>query len=131
MRQVRRPLPLLAAFTCAGLMFPAAAQAVYKTFRTPSGQILCAYYNASERALEIRCDLLFLNDRAAVIRASGKGRIVKVTDAAGNPRSRTLTCGTSTRFGAYTCTSRRSGLPCRNRRSGHGFTVSKQSQRVF
>ena len=82
-------------------------------------------------ALEIRCDLLFLNDRAVVLRPLGKGRIVKVTDAAGNPRSRTLAYGTSTRFGIYTCTSRRSGLTCKSRRTGHGFTVSRQFQRVF
>jgi len=128
---VRRPLPLAVAVICAALAFPAAAQAVYKTFQTPSGKILCAYHDAAKGAFEIRCDLLFLNDRAAVIRSSGKGRIVKVTDAAGNPRSRRLAYGTSTRFGIYTCTSRRSGLTCKSRRTGHGFTISRQSQRVF
>ena len=92
---------------------------------------MCAYFNPFEEALQIRCDLLFLNDRAAVLRSSGKGRIVKVTDAAGNPRSRKLAYGTSTRFGIYTCTSRRTGLTCKSRRTGHGFTVSRQSQRVF
>ncbi len=131
MRHLPRPLPLVIVATVAALVFPAGAQAVYKTFRTPSGKILCAYYDASEGAREIRCDLLFLNDRAALLRPSGKARIVKVTDAAGNPRSRVLAYGTSARFGIYTCTSRRSGLTCRSRRTGHGFTVSKASQRVF
>jgi hypothetical protein len=131
MHRVRRPLSLLVAVVCATLAFPAAAQAVYRTFQTPSGQIMCAYFNDFGGALQIRCDLLFLNDRAAVVRPSGKGRIVKVTDAAGNPRSRRLAYGTSTRFGIYTCTSRRTGLTCKSRRTGHGFTVSRQSQRVF
>ena len=130
-RHLRRPLPLIVAATGAALAFPAAAQAVYKTFRTPSGQILCAYFNPFEGPLQIRCDLLFLNDRAVVLRPSGKARLTKVTDAAGNPRSRTLAYGSSTRLGIYTCTSRRSGLTCKVRRTGHGFTVSKQSRKVF
>ena len=131
MRRLRRPLSLTLVAACAALAFPAVAEAVNQTFRTPSGKILCAYADPFEGALQIRCDLLFLNDRAAVIRPSGRGRIVKVTDVAGNPRSRTLAYGTSTRFGAYTCTSRRSGLTCKNRRTGHGFTVSTRSQKVF
>jgi len=131
MRGVRRPLPLVVAAICATLAFPGAAQAVYKSFQTPSGRIMCAYFNPVEGAPQIRCDLLFLNDRAVVLGPLGKGRIVKVTDAAGNPRSRTLAYGTSTRFGIYTCTSRRSGLTCKSRRTGHGFTVSRQFQRVF
>ena len=122
---------LVVAAVCAACALPAAAQAVDQFFRTPSGKILCAYFEPFDEAPQIRCDLLFLNDRAAIVRSSGKGRIVKVTDAAGNPRSRALAYGTSRRFGAYTCTSRRSGLTCRNRRTGHGFTVSRQSQRVF
>jgi hypothetical protein len=130
-RRLRRPLPLIVAATLAALAFPAAAQAVFKTFRTPSGKILCAYHDGFDDVLQIRCDLLFRNDRAAVLRPSGRGRIVKVTDAAGNPKSRVLAYGTSTRFGVYTCISRRTGLTCRSRRTGHGFTVSRESQKVF
>jgi hypothetical protein len=131
MRRLRRLLPIIVAATCAAMTCPAAAQGVYRTFQTPSGQIMCAYFDASNAAPQIRCDLLFLNDRAAVITRSGKGRIVKVTDAVGDPKSRKLAYGTSARFGVYTCTSRRSGLTCRNRRSRHGFTVSRQSRTVF
>ena len=128
MRRLRRLLPIIVAAMCAALTCPAAAQAVFKRFQTPSGQIMCAYFDVSEGAPQIRCDLLFLNDRAAVITRSGKGRIVKVTDAIGDPKSRKLAYGSSVRFGVYTCTSRASGLTCRNR---HGFTVSRQSRKVF
>jgi hypothetical protein len=130
MRHVRRSPRLIVALTCAALALPAAAQAAFEQFRTPSGKILCAYITF-EGTREIRCDLLFLNDRAAFIGLTGKGRIAKVTDVAGQPRSRVLAYGTSRRFGAFTCTSRRSGLTCRNRRTGHGFTVSTQSRKVF
>ena len=90
MRCLRRLPPIIVAAICATLTYPAAAQAVYKPFQTPSGQITCAYFDPFETAPQIRCDLLFLNDRAAVITRSGKGRIVTVTDAVGNPRSRKL-----------------------------------------
>jgi hypothetical protein len=131
MGHVRRPLSLLVAAICAVLALPAAAQSVNRQFQTPSGQIMCAYFSFTDVPPQIRCDLLFLNDRAAVITRSGKGRLVKVTDAVGDPTSRRLAYGTSTRFGIYTCTSRRSGLTCTNRRTRHGFTVSRQSQKVF
>ncbi len=127
---MRLPLPLVSAAICAALAGPSVAQAVSKQFRTPTGKILCLYSTFEGRS-QIRCDLLFLNDRAAVVGASGRGRIIKVTDAAGNPRSKVLAYGTSTSFGAYSCTLRRTGLTCRNRRSGHGFTVSTQSRKVF
>jgi hypothetical protein len=127
---VRRPLQVIVAATCAALAFPSAAQAVNKLFRTPSAKILCAYHDFGG-PLQIRCDLLFLNDRAVVLKPSGRARILKVTDVAGNPRSRALAYGTKTRFGVYTCSSRRSGLTCTSRRTGHGFTVSRQSQKVF
>ncbi len=131
MDHMRRPLLLIVAAVCTALALPAAGQAVNKPFQTPSGQIMCAYYDGVDTPAQIRCDLLFLNDRAAVINRSGKGRIMKVTDAVGRPRSRKLAYGSSARFGIYTCTSRRSALTCRNRNTRHGFTVSKQVRRVF
>jgi hypothetical protein len=127
---LERTLALMVAAVCAACASPAVAQAE-TTFRTPSGKILCLYFDPPGEAPQIRCDLLFLNDRAAVLKRSGKARLVKVTDAAGHPRSRAIAYGTSRRFGVYTCTSRRSGLTCRNRSTGHGFTVSRESQKVF
>lgn len=79
----------------------------------------------------VRSDLLFLNDRAAEVGTRGRGRIVKVTDAIGSPRARVLRYGTSRRFGVFTCTSRSGGLTCANRRTRHGFTVTRQRRRVF
>ena len=127
---MRRPLPLIVAALCAALVLPAASQAVNTRFRTPSGQILCAYHDFGD-VPQIRCDLLFLNDRAVVLKPTGKARLIKVTDIAGHPRSRVLAYGTKTRFGGYTCSSRRTGLTCTRRRTGHGFTVSRQSQKLF
>jgi hypothetical protein len=127
---------LAAAALTAALAVPALAQAsVNRPFNTPSGKISCAYIHYPEleppAGPAIRCDLLFLNDRAVYLGTSGKARKIHVTDAVGNPRAMKLAYGTSKSFGRFTCTSRRTGLTCRSRRNGHGFTVSRESQKVF
>jgi hypothetical protein len=126
----------VALFAALALVAPALARASFnKQFNTPSGKISCGYYSYPEldppAGPAIRCDLLFLNDRAVSLGLSGKARKIHVTDAIGNPRGRKLAYGTSTRFGRFTCTSRTTGLTCRNRNNGHGFTVSRASQKVF
>jgi hypothetical protein len=57
--------------------------------------------------------------------------VVKVTDAVGDPHSPVLAYGTIRASGRFTCTSRTTGLTCRDRPSGHGFEVSRQRQRLF
>jgi hypothetical protein len=42
-----------------------------------------------------------------------------------------LAYGHSRSVGRFTCTSRTTGLTCRDRRSGHGFEVSRERQRLF
>jgi hypothetical protein len=130
-----RALTLLAAVALSAALAAPAAARIYKPFNTPSGKISCAYFSYPElepaAGPAIRCDLLFLNDRAVYLGLKGKAQKVHVTDAVGNPRARKLAYGTSTSFGRFTCTSRTTGLTCRNRSSGHGFTVSRASQKVF
>jgi hypothetical protein len=57
--------------------------------------------------------------------------VVSVTDAVGDPSSPVLACCRSRTLGRFTRTSRTTGLTCRDRRSGHGFEVSRQRQRLF
>jgi len=125
-----------AAALAASILVPAVAHASFnKQFRTPSGKISCGYLYYPEldppSGPAIRCDLLFLNDRAVYLGIKGKAEKIHVTDAVGSPTAKTLAYGTTTRFGRFSCTSRVSGLTCRNRNNGHGFTVSRQSQKVF
>jgi hypothetical protein len=47
-----------------------------------------------------------------------------------SPQAKILVYGTTTRFGSMRCTSRRTGITCRNKHD-HGFTVSVEKQRVF
>src|SRR4051794_196272 len=107
-----RPV-LLAVPLALGIAAHAAAKVV--DFQTPSKRIVCIYATgAGERAF-VRCDLRFLNDRAVVLESGRKARKVKVTDAVGDPSSPVLAYGKSRSFGVFTCTSRTTGLTCRDR----------------
>jgi hypothetical protein len=110
------------------------ADASYRVtqFQTPSHRILCGYVRGGGEHPLIRCDLLFLNDRAAFLTASGKAVIQRVTDAIADPRTaKVIPYGHSRRLGSFRCTSRTTGLTCVSLRSGHGFEVSRERRRMF
>jgi hypothetical protein len=114
----------------AALLAPASAQAAYRDFRSPSGKLGCAFYSDTETPRFVRCDWAGANDRGVTLKETGKGKRVKVTDTVMSPEAKTLAYGKTARFGSLRCTSRRSGITCRNDQ-GHGFTVSVDKQRVF
>jgi hypothetical protein len=113
------------------LLAPAGARAAYRDFRSPSGRLGCAFYSDAQTPRQVRCDWAGSNDETVILKARGKGRRVRATDTVRNPKARVLAYGRSTRFGRLRCTSRRSGITCKSLRSGHGFTVSVEKQRVF
>jgi hypothetical protein len=102
-----------------------------RSFRVPSGKIGCLYSSSGGPGAFIRCDVLTLNDVGFVVRTKGKGRRVRVTDTVANPKAKVLRYGSVRNFGPFRCRSRRSGLTCRTRANGHGFTLSRRRQRVF
>ncbi len=108
-------------------------------FQTPSGNIGCAISGSF-----VRCDVL-RNDatpppqpascdfdwgNAFGVSAKGRGKRLCVSDTVFDPGARTLAYGRSIKRKGIRCTSRESGLKCKNRR-GHGFTLSRDRQRVF
>ena len=125
------PVRALLIALAAALAVPGIAEARYEPFQSPSGAIRCAYLAGDGIAKQIRCDASFLNDRAAVLKVRGKARIQKVTDTVGDPEAPVLDYGESRRFGRLRCTSRRSGMRCRSTRSGHGFLLSRERQKVY
>jgi hypothetical protein len=124
--RARRLLPL--SVLIAVIAAPAAASARPKRFAMPSKRIACLY---DSRTVYLRCDALFLNDVGYVLRRHGPGHRVRVTDTVFDPRSPVLGYGHRLRVGPFTCASRRTGLTCRTRANGHGFTISREWQRVF
>ena len=79
----------------------------------------------------MRCDWRGGNDHAVTVGETGRGRRIRVTDTVLDPHAKVLAYGQTSRFHHLRCTSRRTGITCRSTRSGHGFTVSAERQRVF
>ncbi len=127
----------------AALVFAAPAPALStKTFRTPSKNIACAFYPASITGRAVfRCDLLSgLKPRptrhcdvdwtGASMGPRGKAGPTCAGDTVYDPHAPVLAYGRTWSYGGVSCTSRATGLTCRNR-DRHGFFLSRQSWRVF
>ncbi len=118
-----------------------ARTSTYQAFRTPSGQIGC-YYATGPTVL--RCDTAyrtrFTGRRRCVQGEYGSGfsmsprgpaRPICRSDTAVDPSAPALAYGRTRRFGGvYSCTSRQSGLTCRNA-VGAGWFLSRQRQTLF
>ena len=105
------------------------ASAATKRFRTPSNNIHCLYSPSGGPEAFLRCDVLSLNDTGFVLLRGQRGKRVRVTDSVAGSRSRVLRYGRKLALGPFRCASRRSGLTCRQ--AGHGFSLSRERQRVF
>jgi hypothetical protein len=126
----------------------AAGGATTGVFKTPSGNIVCGYSVTAAHGASVECgirsglrpaprntctDLDYSGKRVSL---TATGRAAPVV-CAGDPgpflfaaRARVLAYGRSWRGGGIACTSRRTGLTCRNRR-GHGFFLSRARWRSF
>jgi hypothetical protein len=130
------------AATAALLTAPAAGAttttATIQTFRTPSGHIGCAYDTTM-----LRCDLDDVAHRPARPKAceldygsafgltrTGRARRLCVGDTALDPDAKVLAYGRTRHLGPFTCVSRTTGLRCTTA-AGHGFTLSRATQRLF
>jgi hypothetical protein len=125
----RFSVALIAAVVLAAL--PASASGAIRTFKSPSGKLGCMFYSDPDVPPQVRCEWRGSNDRAIVVDETRKGKRIKVTDTVFDPKAKALAYGKRTKFGKLTCTSRKSGITCKSSKSGHGFTVSVEKQRVF
>jgi hypothetical protein len=113
-----------------------------KTFRTPSRNIACAYYDASITGRVVfRCDLLsgLRPKPARHCEVDWTGTSMSVRGRAGptcagdtvyDRRAPILGYGKAWTRGGISCTSAATGLTCRNV-DGHGFFLSRRRWRVF
>jgi hypothetical protein len=121
---------LVIAAVLALLAFPAGASASFIQFRSPTGRIGCAFESGGGLKPIVRCEWAGSNDRALWVGVRGRAHRLKISDTVRDPHAKVLRYGRSLRFHRIKCTSRRTGMTCRNR-SGHGFTVSVQHQTRF
>ncbi len=140
MRRVRITIGVLAT---AAAMFALAASAnalTVKQFQTPSGNIGCAMGGGF-----VRCDTIeyswTLPPKPATCEfdwggSVGVGRkdpasFLCVSDAAFDPDSPVLGYGEHISLHRFRCGSKEKGMRCVNRKSGHGFFVSRDEVRLF
>lgn len=123
-----------------------ARPSAYVAFRTPSGNIGCAYSSAfAGQPAYLRCDIrsglhhptpgrparcdLDYGDSVG-LRRSGRASLVCHGDTVFSPHARVLAYGTSWRRDGFTCRSQAAGLRCSNL-SGHGFFLSRERWSTF
>jgi hypothetical protein len=132
----------------AGLGLGASPAAPYGTgdvlefFRTPSGNIGCAYAHFAGEPASLRCDigsgLVPLPPRPKdcdldwgfgyTLGVRGPAQVLCAGDTARDPRARAIAYGDTWRRGGFTCRSRTVWLICRNA-SGRGFLLSRERSR--
>jgi hypothetical protein len=111
-------------------------------FRTPSGNIRCAFFGPSPAS--VRCDITktdnaprprpasceFDYGMSYGMRARSRAHRLCVSDSVAGPHARVLRYGHSISRHGIRCSSRKAHLRCVNRRH-HGFTLSRAAQTLF
>jgi hypothetical protein len=109
------------------------------SFKTPSGNIGCSFYEG-----EARCDALDYSytpppqptdcdldwGHAVSVSDDGAG-FVCAGDTVFDPDAHVLAYGQTRRVGDLVCESAESGVTCTHEPGGHGFTISRQHYRLF
>jgi Family of unknown function (DUF6636) len=148
---LRASVVLIASTIVAGVAFsisPALAQEP-QGFRTPSNNIHCLIEewkaDDGKPKSQLRCDVAQLTGpippkpadcefdwgQAYAIPGAGlAGQRLCYSDTVMNPEYLVLPYGAAWQRGGYTCKSETSGLTCVNG-LGHGFALSKRTQRLF
>jgi hypothetical protein len=120
------------------------AKDVFVTFRTPSHNIGCGYSKFAGEQANVRCDIRSgLKPRPPkpkncdldwaygyAMGRRGRASTLCAGDTVLDPKAPVLAYGHTWRRNGFTCTSRATGLTCRNL-SGHGFFLSREHSRVF
>lgn len=121
----------------------APAMASSASFMSPSGNIGCIVASDQGARCDIQnrdwapgarpkgCPSFTDYGQGLWVTKKGRGHVVCAGDTALSNGGPVLVYGKSRSVGRYTCTSRTSGMTCRNRRTGHGFRIAKQSYRLF
>src|SRR3954453_14846879 len=121
---------------------PAFAEKIV-SFRSPSGNIGCIVGTSYGARCDIRTKDWSKGPRPAncskqvdwgqglVVGKSGKGHLVCAGDTALDPEAKILDYSESRTVGRFKCTSKTTGMTCKNTRNGHGFVLSKQRYRLF
>jgi hypothetical protein len=123
---------------------PASGASGAETFRTPSGNVFCAYEHYDFAPTRLRCDIRSgikpLPPKPASctldwgqgysLRQIGFAHVLCAGDTIYDPKAKVLAYGRTWHGGGFTCISRKAGLRCLNPR-GHGFFLSKEHSYTY
>jgi hypothetical protein len=136
-----RRLVLTTALASFAIAAPASAERII-SFTSPTGNIGCIVSDKYGARCDIRkrdwprgprpsgCPSFEDYGQGLWVARKGRGHIVCAGDTAlttGHP----LAYGHSRSIGRFTCVSHTTGMTCRNRRNGHGFTLARERYRLF
>jgi len=114
------------------------AEAAYEIyFRTPSGNIECSVFEPKRPDIgTVRCVVLSTKNRVGeplewTLDFWRHVEVFRTNQGVVGRPVRTLEYGRTLQLGFVRCVSRRTGLTCLSRHSGHGFTLSQQRQVTF
>ena len=136
-------LLLLAATSAVALAAPAGGAG----FQSPSKNIACVLFDGRDTGAFVRCDIEHRDwalppkpssagcreldfEGDLEVTAKGKGHFICAGDTILR-QGPILGYGHSRSAGRFTCTMHAAGVTCTNRRTHHGFFVSRQSYRRF
>ena len=142
-----RHVPLAALLAAALFLIGSSSAQALVLFHTPSNNIGCAMSDNGTLGVFVRCDIAEIEwtmppepktmacreldyVQGLTMGAKGKPKFFCAGDTVLR-QGRVLRYGHSRRAGRFTCTSRTSGLTCRNRHNGHGLFLSRASYRRF
>jgi hypothetical protein len=123
---------------------PGAASALSaRFFRAPDNNIGCVMVKGPQG--QARCDILHHRWKpppkprscpvdwgyGLAVGVHGRGNFFCAGDSAINPNSQHLRYGHSIVYGRFRCESARSGIRCSNKRTHHGFKLSRTLTRRF
>jgi hypothetical protein len=126
-------------------MFGTAPAIAFDGLKTPSNNIVCILDDSDPSSGELRCDIANLRptklrppkdchlgwgDAFAVSQDGKSGARICHGDTVMHEDVAMLPYGAVWQRGAFTCRSEPNGLTCMNAQ-GHGFSISRSSQRVF
>jgi hypothetical protein len=97
-------------------------------FKPPWSKVYCVYLVGVPK---IRCDLQFKNDTAIALTKKGAAKKVKVTDSIARKSATKLVVGDAVNYGPFTCSAGKDDLNCHNRANAHGFTITRDYQKLF
>jgi hypothetical protein len=145
-----RRLVAVCSLACALAALPAASATILPGFRSPSGNIKCLYVPGAQtflyctigtasyaKKLTAYCaqPRIGVDWAGFTLGTRSKGSVecsggTLYDPSTQHPHHVTLAYGKTWRSGAFTCTSRVTGVTCRNP-AGHGLFVSRESYRTF